>query len=336
MDSSTAQPKVVENVGLGTDGKFRVDNSMLQSWFDCSTKCWLRYLQGRTAAGEVAALELGHAAHAARADYFKGCTAADAMKTFDHLYQPWASQHVAADDKRGWQNAHDIFQEYLRAHPWTKSSDGVYRGLPYQHDDPAYVEIAFELPLDEAEGLWFVGRFDGLPRYQKGRVVDEFKSTGSINSGWKAQWKMNSQPTGYLWAARQLVQEPVAGVFVQGLEFSMLPSDPNKKCNKHNLKYAECRLMHAKWEMTELLERSEGFIAGWFADTVDAARKMRTLLKDAPTLESANLISQEGMFNGACFKYFTECEFAGACTTGRQAHLIEANYPYNPWSPFKE
>jgi hypothetical protein len=90
--------------------------------------------------------------------------------------------------------------------------------------------------------------------------------------------------------------------------------------------------MHAKWETVGLLERSAGLIDGWLADAVDGARKMRDLLAKAPTVEYAQQLAQEGAFNNSC----QWCQFIGMCETGRQPHLIQANYQVERWSPFAD
>ncbi|MDE2099270.1 MAG: PD-(D/E)XK nuclease family protein [Patescibacteria group bacterium] len=324
------------HIGLNPDGRFLVDNSALASWYGCTTAGVLRYLHGLTNAEESANLKAGSACHSAREYYLKTDNLEGALECLDSEYKEWAGQHVVADDRLAWSNVRTIVGEYLKS--LEPLGEGKYRGSVLAYPDPEQVEIAFCLPLDEAAQIYFCGRLDGLGDYGRDGLhyaIEEFKTTGMANAAWAKKWKLGSQITGYLWAARQLADKPVVGAFVQGLELSALPSDPTRKCSKHGQKYSECRLLHAKWETVGLLERPQGMIDGWFADALEAATKMRKLA-ETTTLDDVQNMAQEGMFNGTCSQFNSTCQFAGACEMGRAAHLIQANYKVERWSPFKD
>lgn len=319
-------------IGMNEGGMFVVDNSALASYYGCSTAAWLRYLQGYTGKDDSAALKAGSAAHKAREVFYKSEGDVQAgMLAFMESYYAWAGANVVGDDRLSYQNTFAVTQEYLRS--LEPLGDGRYKGGMLAYPDPAnQIELADCLPLDEAEGIYYAIRMDGFGQYNNGWAIEEFKTTGMINAMWKNKWKLSSQLTGYLWGARQLFEGPILGVFVQGLEFSKLPSDEGRKCAKHNQKYKDCRLLHAKWEPVGLLERSEPLIEGWKADALDAARKMRKLLADAPNLADVQALAQEGMFNNTC----QWCQYLGMCEMGRQPHLIDANYKVEWWSPFAD
>ncbi len=257
MDLSTLK------IGMNEGGIFVVDNSALASYYGCTTAAWLRYLQGLTGQEDSAALKAGSAAHKAREVFYKSNgDVPSAMMAFMDSYYAWAGAHVVGDDRLAYANVFAIVQEYLRS--LEPMGDGRYKGSVLAYPDPAQqIEIADCLPLDEQDGLYYAIRCDGIGGYSTGYAIEEFKTTGMINAMWKAKWALASQLTGYLWGARQLIAEPVLGVFVQGLELSKLPTDESRKCSKHNAKYKDCRLQHAKWETVGLLERSEPLIEGW-------------------------------------------------------------------------
>lgn len=319
-------------IGMNPDGKFVLDNSALSAYYGCTTAGWLRYIQGLTADTASAPLRAGSACHKAREVFYRcGNDIELALSFFDESYKDWASTTVAGDDRLSYTNVYAIVQEYLRS--LEPLDNGRFKGSLLAYPDPLnQIEIADLLPLDEAENIWFAFRLDGFATYNHGFAIEEFKTTKKIDVTWKSKWKLSSQITGYLWAARQLFAGPVLGAFVQGLELSQLPSDPSRKCSKHGQKYSECRLLHAKWETVGLLERSDALIEGWKADALDGARKMRDLLDKAPTLESAPLLAQEGTFNNSC----QWCQYLGMCETGRQPHLIAANFKVERWSPFAD
>jgi hypothetical protein len=209
-------------IGMNPGGKFIVDNSALASFYGCTTAGWLRYLMGLTQATTSAPLRAGSACHKAREEYYRSGDRAYALQHFDFSYQEWASKHVTGDDRLGWANVRAIVEEYLKS--LEPLGEGKYKGHLLAYPQPSeQIEIADLLPLDESENIWFAFRLDGIGEYHGGLAIEEFKTTGMINAMWKAKWKMSSQITGYLWAARQLVEKPVVGCFVQGLELSQLP-----------------------------------------------------------------------------------------------------------------
>lgn len=321
------KPSSWGGVGLGSDGIFRVDSSALGAWMTCSFKAWCRYAMGLTTKGEKAALLAGKAAHNAMECYFKTESIKDSLIEFGLIYEPWAKQNVAGDDRLAYQNVADIMECWFKAH--TPKGGGSFTNLPWRVVSE-YVEVPFEVPL--AEGINLIGRLDMLPLYSSGYAVVEHKTTGSINQWWQAQWKLSAQLTAYLFAARQVMDKPVLGVFLNAIEFSKLPGDPSRSCKTHKMKYSECRLLHAKWEMLGLYERPEKLISGWRLDAIEAAKRMRQVFEQAATIEDACALAQEGMFNGGC----RGCEFSeGVCDMGRQPHLIEQNLVEEWWNPLE-
>lgn len=316
-------------IGMGTDGKFRVDGSAIKAGYKCSTSAALRYIWGLTSKSERANLLAGTAFHAAIAQHLTGQGGQAAINAFDALYKDWAQLNVAVDDRLAWANVRTIVDRYIEHH---KVSGANVTGWPFQVLE---VEIPFEVPLTVVDGveIVFVGRLDILGRYNGYLVIDDHKSTGFINEQWTGQWAMDGQVSGYVWAARQLYNEPVIGAFITGIQFSKLPSDGSRKCNTHKLKYAECGPMHAKWETVGLLERNEEMIANWHADAVKMAEGLFKLSMElGDDMERLNELQQEGVFTDAC-RY---CEFKkGVCEIGRRAGVARASLEFNPWNPLE-
>ena len=88
-------------IGMGADGKFRIDGSALKAGYKCSTQATLRYGWGLTAKAEKAALLAGTAFHKAADQHLCGYSVDGALMAFDQLYKDWAQVNVAADDKLG-------------------------------------------------------------------------------------------------------------------------------------------------------------------------------------------------------------------------------------------
>lgn len=321
-------------IGFGADGKFRVDNSCLQAVMACSFKAWCRYGLGYTTKAERGELLAGSAAHAALEYHFSSCTGGLELGTtplgiFDEHYREWAQVNMAADEKLSWQNVRTIMQRYLEEHPYL--GNGQFKNLPQLTVHPDRVEVPFEVPLVESENIWLVGKIDLVCDYLNGYAIVDHKTTGTINHFFKQRFKRNSQKPAYLWASRQLLERPVLGFFINAIEFAKLPSDPNRKCTTHKLKYSECREMHAKWELFGPYEVNDFAIQTWLADARACATKFKQLCEEAPDLSCAQSISQEGLFNGGC----NFCEFSDPCDMGVQPHLLEANLIHQPWNPLE-
>jgi len=321
-------------IGFGADGKFRVDNSALQAAMACSWKAWCRYGLGYTTKGERAELLAGQSAHAALEYHFSSCTGGAELGTtplqvFDDHYRAWSQSNLAADDKLSFQNTYTIMQRYLEEHPHL--GDGKFKGMPQLTIHPERVEVPFEVPLVASENIYLVGKIDLVPDYLNGYAICDHKTTGTINAFFKQRFKRNSQKPAYLWASRQVLDKPVLGFFINAIEFAKLPSDPKRKCGTHNLKYSECREMHAKWELFGPYEVNDFAIDSWLADAQACAIKFRDLVAAAPDLSHAQSIAQEGLFNGGC----NFCEFSDPCDMGVRPHLLEANLVLQPWNPLE-
>jgi hypothetical protein len=84
------------------------------------------------------------------------------------------------------------------------------------------LEFSFELPLavnnpDTAEPLLFKGVFDVLAH--RGNTIWPFddKTTGNVTAQWAKKWTLDSQMTGYIWAARTYY-ESVGGAIVRAID----------------------------------------------------------------------------------------------------------------------
>ena len=176
-------------IGMGEDGKFRIDGSALKAGYKCSTQATLRYGWGLTAKAEKAALLAGTAFHKAADSHLTGSGIDVSLRDFDEVYKDWAQVNVAADDKLAWQNTRLITQKWIEAHP----IDGqAVQGWPFT---VTHVEVPFEVPLTMVDGVevLFVGRMDVVGEYLGGYVVVDHKTTGFINSMWTDQWAMDGQ-----------------------------------------------------------------------------------------------------------------------------------------------
>lgn len=84
------------------------------------------------------------------------------------------------------------------------------------------VEFTFALPIPgifhptTGQPLLYGGRFDMLCEYDNALFVEDDKTASQLGSQWMRNWLLDSQFTGYCWAAREFGY-PVAGAITRGL-----------------------------------------------------------------------------------------------------------------------
>jgi hypothetical protein len=304
-----------------------VDNTLLCSLV-CDTKALVRHGYGYTVETEAPKLMAGKAAHAAVEAILKGGTAEAALAVWERDYAAWARERQSPDSNLGAQHTTDIMRAYL--------TDFTAETLPLLVR-PEHVEVGFQVPLtadvlpDGSPEFVFYGRFDvfGESRHRPGQwwVLDH-KFTGRVDSNYMADYGLDSQLSGYVWAARQQLGRQVVGAYVQAVQlFYPLPGS-DRKCAKHGVTYVECRELHLNVACQEY-RRTEAALADWHRTAVALARRYKSLLAQYPTLDAARSAPQQGMFRKSC-RY---CHFKDWCESGRP-EWASSILKYDPWAPF--
>jgi len=309
-----------------------VDNSTLSAVANCLTHAHLRYYLGYTVAAERAPLLAGTAAHLAMAAWLRGSTKPEALTTFETAYRAWADENILADDtwnaRLAWPNLNAILDRWFDEHPVADFSFRV---------DPKLVEIGFAYPLTDDGSIVYCGRIDAIVRDAESDhlYILETKTTGEISAPWLKTFRLDSQLSGYIWAAQQHVGDTnVVGAYVNAIEFSKLPSSATKcrggrGIESHGVPYSECGPLHAKF-MIPMVDRTPEEIALWRGDAIRLARIWRRLRRAYPTADLADLVPQPGKFHQSC-KF---CEFYDWCEVRRPLHLIDSMLVQSPWSPY--
>lgn len=83
------------------------------------------------------------------------------------------------------------------------------------------IEFTFSVPLpikhpETGDPLCYQGRFDMLADYNDARFAVDEKTASQLGTQWMMQWDLDSQFTGYCWAAGQYGY-PVAGAIIRGI-----------------------------------------------------------------------------------------------------------------------
>ena len=297
-----------------------IDNSTMRAIAECSNEAFLRYHLGYTTPEERATLRSGEAAHEALAVWFRGGSKDDALARYAELYEEWAEENVAPVDRLSYANTSRILSYWFETHPLT--------GLPFRVD-PKLVEIGFAYPL--VDDIIFCGRLDAVATSYEDRsvYVVEHKTTGSITPHWLKNFRMDSQVSGYIWAAQNHTAQLVVGAYLNAIEFSKLPSDPSRKCKTHATPYEECGHLHADFQLL-IVQRSQEELEEWRKTAIHLAKRYQDLVRRFPSLAELHKVRTQGKFHGAC----RFCAFADFCSVGRPMDLVTSMLVHDPWSPF--
>mgnify|MGYP001610844589 CR=1 FL=1 len=298
-----------------------VDNTILAAMQTCDTLAATAYVLGQSMFEEAGPLVCGSAIHTALETWFKsGHDTEQAMQALETAFKPWADEHATSDrDRFQYTNVAAIMRQWFVTHPPA--------ALPFK-TDPALIEVGFALPL--ADDVIFVGRMDALVWDAQGAwwIVDH-KSTYRLDDTWRKTQRASAQYTGYLWAGQQHLNQPVVGVYGNGIEVSLLPSDPVRKCRDHGVKYIECGPLHARFELL-LTQRTPAQIEQWKMSALVLARKFAALKAQVRSLDDLAPVPLTGQFTGACAR----CQFYDWCRVGRQVEMVPALMRYEPWEPY--
>lgn len=327
-------------------GTTYVDNTTLRAMADCDSRVVLRHVLGFTVDEEKVKLEAGIAVHEVMASYFGGRKVEHCLAQFEMLYRGYSEELGLNGFKHplggySWENLDKILNEWFARDPRATMPFSV---------NPKLIEIGIQVPLsDECVcGFWehnhprpgcdgyrpaFVmwGRLDAIvtAHHDKKLYVLDHKSTGRLSTYTTEKYRMDSQMSGYTWAAQKTLGQDIAGIFINAIEFSKLPSDPVRKCAKHGVIYAECGPMHMNTQLL-IYTRTATQLEQWRQDAIKLARRYRDLARNVKSLSDLTSVSMDGTFAGAC----GFCEFAKFCQAERSPSLEPSMLIYNPWQPF--
>jgi hypothetical protein len=171
--------------------------------------------------------------------------------------------------------------------------------------EPA-VEFTFALPIpgvlhpQTGEPLLYAGRFDMLADYRGMLMIYDDKTASQLGEGWRNQWRMASQFTGYMWAARQFDLN-VQGVIIRGIG------------------------IYARYFAHQMLieNRSRWFIDRWEQQLVRDAKRMIEMWESGVWDYS---------LDAAC-SAFGGCPYLTLCSSPDPERWVEAEYKSHDWNP---
>src|SRR5687768_309560 len=170
--------------------------------------------------------------------------------------------------------------------------------------------FAIPLPIDHpvtGNPLLYAGRFDMLAEYLNCLFVEDDKTTSRLGPTWQKQWALNSQFTGYCWAAQQHGL-PVAGAVIRG-----------QSILTNGFELAEAIVYRPQWMIdrwyNQLLKDIKGMLLCWMREYE---------LKKPNSFDYAH---------GAACAAYSGCEFLKLCTSPHPENWIQTEYKQRHWNP---
>ena len=189
-----------------------IDNTMRTAWDACQRKFLLGHIYNLRAGDPSEHLVFGGAyargLEVARKEYYSGNSDKRNYlgKAFIECIREWDTEldDPLIDLSKSLPNCLMAilyyFDEYDMGSDWLKP-------LAYE-DGEAAVEFTFAQPLahhqhPSGNPMLYAGRLDMLVNYASEPAVYDDKTTSQLGAQWINSWSLNSQMTGYIWAARQ-------------------------------------------------------------------------------------------------------------------------------------
>lgn len=202
---------------------------------------------------------------------------------------------------------------------WSRYPLEKERLLPLVIDGKTMIEVsfAFDIPVmhpETGKPLKYCGRFDALVQDGDGRVwVMDEKTTRKYGrsqdwSKWANQWPLDSQMTGYVWGAKQLLAQhhidlEVAGAVINGVAIGKDDYDV----------------------LRVTAHREDWMVQRWWDQMVSDVRDWRDVYADG-TQHRMNL-------DHACAYYGKPCVYDKLCTKRNPERFMEGNYVVQFWNP---
>jgi hypothetical protein len=188
-----------------------IDNTMRTAWDACQRKFLLSHVYNLRAQDPSMHLVFGGAFAAglecARKEFYgRGNTnpASYLGKAFITAIEEW-DKHLddpLNEEAKSLLNCLCALDFYFKE--WPMATDWI-KPLADASGKPA-IEFTFAIPLGISRGnepVLYTGRFDMLADYATEPAVYDDKTTTQLGAQWVKSWSLNSQLTGYIWAARE-------------------------------------------------------------------------------------------------------------------------------------
>lgn len=329
-----------------------IDNTILSAAKMCQTKARYAYIEDLALPGDSVHLHFGgavaHGLEWARRSYhdfgmiprMAVAAGAEAAMEFYGDFEP------PAKSAKTRLNAGKYIEYYF--HVWPLDTDPLQpsRGP----DGSLRVEWKFKHPIpdivhpDTGGPIYLVGRSDMIPELYGMPVVEDDKSASQLGEKWGAQWPLDSQFMGYVWAAQQdgiLVpdqpgQAIIRGVGVYTPKFVKAGTDTVVKnpAPEDIESGAVVYSLHRSFgHSQEMVYHSPFMIARWLRETQKVIRRLIYVYLNDP--DGTRGMWDMALDKHACAPYGAPCPFATLCLSEHPEQWKEVNFIKRKWNPLE-
>jgi len=278
------------------------DHSMIAGYRLCPARFNFRYIEHLEPINEAKYIPaFGSAGHESLDVRYRGGSYEEQINAFVNYWMPFEGQDIVKKN-RTLERGIIMMEEYDRRYPLDKEPFKVYKD---------YVEMGFAVELDK---YLICGKMDAVVEWGfgfSGLVVLEHKFSGS--RGYLIT-EPNHQLDTYIWAARQLLGEPVVGALLNQIYHTR----KTKKDGYYN-----------DFER-EFTERSDDVaIELWKKDTID-------------WIEAINRSIESGHWRrnpSSCSAFFKKCPYIQLCKPSMRQNIdkmMDKLFIIKKWEPFKD
>lgn len=224
----------------------------------------------------------------------------------EELIRFWGDFEAPEDSPKSRDRILDAFFEYFLEYPL--GDDPI---KPLRHEDGTHaIEFTFSVPLPishpvTGNPLVYAGRFDMLAEFNHTLFAVDEKTASQLGQHWMKQWDLDSQFTGYCWAAQQYGY-PVAGAIIRGI--SIL---------KTKFGHAQAIIYRPDWQ-----------IARWYDNLLWDIEQMLTLWHRARKKQ----FIPAALDKAVCGNY-GGCTFHKLCTSRTPEAWMETDFTPRTWNP---
>lgn len=285
-----------------------IDNSALSSFKKCPTDWMYSCVQQITRSGGNIHLHFGGAFAAGleagrKAYYGELASEGDAIKKACTTALEFYGDFEAPEGSN--KNAKTLIGALLEYFAEYPMDTDFLKPVELSPGKPA-VEFTFAVPLpikhpETGDPILYSGRFDMLAERDGVIFIEDDKTASQLGSQWMRNWLLDSQPTGYCWAA-QTFGFPVAGAIFRGV--SIL---------KNGFGHAQSIVYRPQWQIDR-----------WYSNMLITIQMMIDAWRNDQYLMTLD--------KHACNSY-GGCGFHQLCESPDPAPWIAMNYEPRVWNP---
>lgn len=297
---------------LGVSFPELIDNTARSAWITCPQQFFRQTIQSVRlrglpnihlhAGGAFAkSLEVARVAF-----YEQGLTPAQAEEAgLRALYTAYGDVELEAarSGDKSLEGLIRAFESYMLEYPL-----GVTKIVPLTFPNGKIaVEFTFAVPIPDTvhpetgNPILYGGRFDMLGLYNNQIFVVDEKTTTALGERWARQWDLDSQFTGYCWAARSY-GHLVVGAIIRGIGLL-----------KTRTTHAEAIIYRPEWQINRWLEQ----LVDEVHDMIAAWKKQKF---------------KRALDKKACDAY-SGCAYKTLCETPDPERWLETHYEVRVWDP---